>query len=77
MAEPQTDVVVEFTDQQIARLGHWISECLDDAAPLNERRWANDMAWMVKGPTFQAVMREVIAGHRESPYTPVSDGSTP
>lgn len=52
---------VEFTPEQIDRLGHWLSECLDDAAPLNERLWRNRAAWMIKGPTFQSVMREIIA----------------
>lgn len=52
---------VEFTPEQIDRLGHWLSECLDDAAPLNERVWRTRAAWMVKGPTFQAVLAEVLA----------------
>lgn len=51
---------VEFTPDQIDRLGRWLSECLDDAAPLNERLWRSRAEWMVKGPTFQSVMREIV-----------------
>lgn len=63
--------LIEFTPEQIDRLGHWLSECLDDAAPLNERIWRGRAKWMVMGPTFQGVMREVLATHR---CTPVSTG---
>lgn len=51
--------LIEFTKDQIDRLGHWLSECLDDAAPLNEHVWRSRAEWMVKGPTFQGVMREM------------------
>lgn len=52
---------VEFTEDQIDRLGHWLSEWLDDAAPLNERVWRKRAESMVMSPTFQLVMREVVA----------------
>ncbi len=58
---------IEFTTDQIYRLGHWLSECLDDAAPLNERIWRSRAKWMVKGPSFQEVMQEIVAAHATPP----------
>lgn len=52
--------MIEFSNEQIDRLGHWLSECLDDAAPLNEKVWRSRAEWMVKGPTFQRVIAEVV-----------------
>lgn len=51
--------MIEFNDNQLARLGHWLSECLDDAAPMNEAMWKKRAEWMVKGETFQGVIREI------------------
>jgi len=59
-----SDVEVEFTADQVRRLGHWLSEWLDDAAPLNERVWAIRAESMVKSPTFQDVLAQVKATAR-------------
>lgn len=62
--DAENAITVEFTDEQLDRLGHWLSECLDDAAPLNERVWRNRAEWMVKGPTFQSVVADLITDGR-------------
>jgi len=57
--DPKPPELIEFSDEQIDRLGHWLSECLDDAAPLREHIWRSRAEWMVKGPTFQGVLRSM------------------